>query len=89
MKVLKIKYTKASIKAIKSFDKSMKLRIKSGIEGLNEDPPKGDIKKMQGFNPPIYRLRIGKFRVLYEYTNIDKEEILIIKDIGSRGDIYK
>ena len=86
---MRVRYTKAAVKVINSLGKNMKLRIKSGIEGLTEDPPKGDIKKIQGISPPIYRLRIGKFRVLYEYTNIDKEKVLIIKDIGSRGDIYK
>lgn len=42
---MKIKYTKASIKAINSLDRSMKLKIKSGIEGLNEEPPKGELKR--------------------------------------------
>lgn len=67
----------------------MKQRIKSGIEGLLEIPPIGDIKKMQGLNPTVFRLRIGKYRIIYEYTNIDGEQVLLIKDIGSRGDIYK
>jgi mRNA interferase RelE/StbE len=67
----------------------MKQRIKSGIEGLLELPPKGDIKQMQGFNPPAYRLRIGRYRIIYEYTNIGVDQVLLIKDIGSRGDIYK
>lgn len=62
---------------------------KAGIEGLLEVPPNGDIKQMQGINPPVFRLRIGKYRVLYEYTNLNDEEVLMIKDIGSRGDIYK
>lgn len=86
---MQIKYTKSAVKVINSLDKVMKQRIKTGIEELTEIPPKGDIKQMQGFNPPLYRLRIGKFRVLYEYSNIDEEQVLIIKDIGSRGDIYK
>lgn len=87
--MIEIKYTKTAVKSISSFDKPMKLRIKNGIEGLAEIPPKGDIKQMQGFDPPLYRLRVGKFRVLYEYVSIDGKEVLLIKDIGSRGDIYK
>ena len=86
---MEIKYVKSAVKVINSIDKAMKLRIKSGIEGLIEVPPKGNIKQMQGIDPPLYRLRIGKFRILYEYTNIDREQVLLIKDIGSRGDIYK
>lgn len=86
---LEIKYSKTAVKVINLLDKATKLRMKQGIEGLIESPPKGDIKMMQGFNPPLYRLRIGKYRVLYEYTNISEEQVLVIKDIGSRGDIYK
>jgi mRNA interferase RelE/StbE len=86
---LRIKYSKSAVKTINSLDKATKIRLKQGIEGLAEDPPRGDIKMTQGFNPPLYRLRVGKYRVLYEYTNIDGEQVLIIKDIGSRGDIYK
>ena len=86
---MEIVYSKIAIKAITNLDKSIKLRIKSGIEGLLEVPPKGDIKQMQGINPPCFRLRIGKYRVLYEYAIRNNEEILVIKDIGSRGDIYK
>lgn len=67
----------------------MKRRIKKAIEGLVEIPPKGNIKRIQGYTTPLYRLRVGKFRVLYEYTTIDKEQVLLIKDIGSRGNIYK
>jgi len=48
---------------------------------------KDAIKQMQGINSPVFRLRIGKYRVLYEYANLNDEEVLMIKDIGSRGDI--
>lgn len=66
----------------------MKLKIKDSIEGLIENPPKGDIKQLQGINPTTYRLRVGKYRVIYEYIRKEKDA-LFIKDIGSRGDIYK
>jgi mRNA interferase RelE/StbE len=88
-KSLRVVYSRVAVKAINSFDKSVKQRIKAVIEGLLEVPPKGDIKQMQAINPPVLRLRIGKYRVLYEYTNLNDEEGLMIKDIGSRGDIYK
>lgn len=67
---MRVVYSRVAVKAINSFDKSVKQRIKTGIEGLLEVPPKGDIKQMQG-------------------THLNDEEILLIKDIGSRGDIYK
>lgn len=83
---LEIVYSKSAAKAIKSLDNKMKQRMKTAIEGLIEIPPKGDIKKLQGANPVVYRLRIGKYRVIYKYD--DEKNILFIKAIGSRGDIY-
>jgi mRNA interferase RelE/StbE len=60
----------------------------SAIELLQYNPntPDLDIKKLQG-EKYSYRLRIGKYRFLYE---IKEEKILIyFFDAGSRGDIYK
>ena len=34
-------------------------------------------------------MRVGKYRVIYRYTEDGEVEILIVMDIGSRGDIYK
>ncbi len=60
-----------------------KERIKSRIQELAEDPfrprPKADIKKLEGdFNPPLYRLRVGDFRILYF---VDSKEVKITEII--------
>ena len=70
-------------------DKATKLRIRAGILGLTQKPPVGDIKPMQGTQDERYRLRIGKYRIIYKYGLENELEILHIIDIGSRGDIYK
>ena len=85
---MRIEYSKTAVKAIKAMDKSTKQRIKAGIEGLTERPPRGDIKVMQGYTDGRQRLRVGKYRVIYKYLT-NGIEILCIMDIGSRGDIYK
>lgn len=85
---MKIELSKTAEKFIKSSDKTRKNRIKNGILGLIEDPPKGDSKQLQGCKEVIFRLRIGKYRITYQY--IENNEITLkIIDIGSRGDIYK
>lgn len=86
---MNIEYSKTAVKFINSTDKPTKQRIKVGIEKLTEEPPKGDIKMMKGYSDLVYRLRIGKYRIIYEYTTRDGEPVLHIKDIDSRGDIYK
>lgn len=42
---MKIQYAKKAAKYIESLDNLTKKRIKAGIEGLTENPPKGDIYK--------------------------------------------
>lgn len=78
----KIVYLKRAFKSLESHELSTRKRIISSIEKI----PQGDIKKLKGEkHPPLYRLRIGKYRVIYHIEN----EIIIIANIDTRGDIYK
>lgn len=86
---MEIEYSKKAAKYINMLDKPTKQRIKAGIEGLVENPPKGDIKMLQGYSDGRKRLRIGKYRIIYNYGNNGKIEILYIMNIDTRGDIYK
>lgn len=53
-----------------------------------ETPPKGDIKTLQGYTDGRQRLRVGKYRIIYNFLG-SEIEILYIFDVDSRGDIYK
>lgn len=86
---MKIKYAKKAVKYIEALDKPTKQRIKTGIEGLAENPPKGDIKVMQGYSDGRKRLRIGKYRIIYNYKQDKEIQILYIMNVDTRGDIYK
>ncbi len=86
---MKIVYSKDSLKFLAKSEKSVVQRIRSAIEGLTFKPAVGDIKVMQGYSDGRMRLRVGKFRIIFRYDNEGEIEILLIIDIGSRGDIYK
>lgn len=86
---MKIEYSKKAAKYIGGLDRPTKQRIKKAIEGLAEHPPKGDIKTLQGFADERKRLRVGKYRIVYNYRPDGEIEILYIIDVDSRGDIYK
>ena len=62
-------------------DRPTKQRIKVAIEGLTESPPRGDIKVLQGYSDGRKRLRVGKYRIIYNYVSEDKIEILFIMNI--------
>ena len=84
-----VEFKKKAVKALAKMDSPTKQRIKNAIEGLLLTPPQGDIKPLQGFDDGRYRLRVGQYRIIYKYDKNGAVEILLIMDIGSRGDIYK
>ncbi len=56
---------------------------------MTKEPPEGDIKFLQGYADGRKRLRIGKYRIIYNYLPGGGVEILYIINVDSRGDIYK
>jgi mRNA interferase RelE/StbE len=90
---MKIRYTKVALKYLQGLPRNRRERIREAIKGLTETPPFGDIKTMQGYNDGRKRLRVGKFRIVFNYfKEANREatvEILLVMEIGSRGDIYK
>ena len=79
---MKISYSKTFEKKFAKYDRKLQEKIFDAIQNL----PDGDVKRLIGNNiPPIYRIRISKYRVLF---HMDEEEIKVLK-VDSRGDIYK
>jgi len=77
-----IQFSKQAVKVISKMDSKLKKRLRKGIEDL----PNGDVKLLQNYNPQSYRLRIGKYRIIYRQIS---ESVIYIDKIDSRGDIYK
>ena len=71
-------------KQLEKMEAKTKTRIIDGLHGLREIPPVGEIERIKGKNHE-YRLRIGRYRILFTFDNTK----ITIYDIGSRGDIYK
>lgn len=79
---MKISFSKTFEKSFAKYDHILQKRIYDAIIKL----PEGDIKKLVGEDmPPIFRLRVSKYRILF-YMN--EFEIKILK-VDSRGDVYK
>ncbi len=86
---MEIQYEKSAIKYLKGLQKPQRDLILEAIKKLTHKPVEGDIKKMSGYKDGRYRLRVGKYRIIYKYLTDNEIEILCIMDVGSRGDIYK
>jgi len=86
---MQTRYSKDSIKFLEKQSKDVVNRIRDAISKLKLSPPEGDISVLKGYTDGRKRLRVGIFRVIYRTVREGHVEILMIIDIGSRGDIYK
>jgi mRNA interferase RelE/StbE len=66
-------------KYLDDLNEPIKSRIKKAIKKL----PQGDVKFLNGRDG--YRLRVGKYRVLFEFEG----EMIDVYEIGLRGQVYK
>jgi mRNA interferase RelE/StbE len=63
-------FTKRFEKQIKKFPKKEQLKILDKISSILSDPRKPAIK-LESTNPPVYRLRVGDYRVFFELDDED------------------
>ena len=89
VKSMRIEYSKDSLKFLETQTKKSVQRIREAIAKLAKNPPEGDIAVLQGYSDGRKRLRIGSWRIIFKYTSDRQIEILLIIDIGNRGNIYK
>ena len=77
---MKIKLHKDAEKYLAKLPAKQAGRILEAINKL----PSGYVAPLQGRHPEL-RLRVGDWRVIFVYQN----DIIFVKEIGNRGDIYK
>lgn len=82
-----IKYAKQVEKFLDKH-KDLQPKVLSALEQIAQNPFNNtlDIKKLQG-EEHKYRLRIGKYRLLYEI--IESQILIYAYKAQSRGDMYK
>jgi len=73
-----------AVKDLNRLQQKQKRQILEGLEKLADDML-GDTKKLTNFTPE-YRLRIGRYRVLFE---IEQENRIVVYRIMHRKDVYR
>jgi len=73
-------------KFLKKIDSGTASRIIEAIDKLSEDPIPHDSKRIIGHAEKLFRIRVGKFRILYrvDYTN----RLIVVIKIDSRDKVY-
>lgn len=62
-------------------------RLLAELDKLAENPDRQDLNILSLTNRPGYRLRVGKYRAVYERD--DTIRVIAVERIGHRKDIYE
>jgi mRNA interferase RelE/StbE len=60
-------------------------RVLARLEDLQANPRPADVKKLKGREG--WRIRVGDYRVIYSIN--DRELLILIVQVGHRGDVYR
>jgi mRNA interferase RelE/StbE len=73
-------------KQLKKLSRDDRIRVLRAIQNLAETPRPPGCRKLQGYDD-VYRIRIGKYRVLY---SVDGRRIIVtVLKVAHRRDVYR
>ena len=82
-----LEFSNKSSKFIKKLDDKTKDRIRQKINSLCENPfPHECVRVEKHKEYKVFRVRVGKYRILYSVHN--EENLIVIIDIDKRNRIY-
>ena len=80
-----IEWQQRAVKDLGRLSPEMRRRVLAAVNRLGEEA--GDVRRLEGFKPPLYRLRIGDWRILftYEESGATKIQRVLPRDKAYRG----
>jgi mRNA interferase RelE/StbE len=86
MEPYNIQFKRSAQKDLRKLETVLISRILNAVESLSIDPTPRNSKKLKGVEN-IYRIRVGKYRIVYE---VDKSHnVVTVYYIRHRDDVYR
>lgn len=79
-----VEWAEAALEDMAALEKGMARRVQKAVERFAETGA-GNVKKLQGIDPPEYRLRVGDYRVRF----YNPEEAIVILRVLHRKEAYR
>ena len=79
-----VEWTETALEHMAVLDRGIARRVKQALERF-ADTGAGNVKRLQGVDPPEYRLRVGDYRVRFHQ---DGETICILQ-VRNRREAYR
>ena len=70
---------------IRAIDRDTALRLLKALDRFMKTDS-GNVKQLEGFHPPLFRLRIGAWRLIYSKQGDDAIEVVRVRN---RKDAYR
>jgi mRNA interferase RelE/StbE len=81
---MEIEWTGAALEDMAALDKGIARRVKQSVERFAETGA-GKVKRLQGIDPPEFRLRVGDYRVRFHK---DGETVTVLR-VRNRREAYR
>jgi mRNA-degrading endonuclease RelE of RelBE toxin-antitoxin system len=80
-----IEWRQRAVKDLDRLSPEMKRRVLVAVKKLGDGV--GDVRRLEGIEPPLYRLRIGDWRILFthEESGATKIQRVLPRDKAYRG----
>jgi len=82
--VREIEWTETALEDMAALDKGIARRVKQAVERF-ADTGAGNVKRLQGIDPPEYRLRVGDYRVRF---HLGDETVRVLR-VRNRREAYR
>jgi mRNA interferase RelE/StbE len=82
--VTEIEWTETALEDMAALDKGIARRVKQAVERFT-DTGAGNVKRLQGIDPPEYRLRVGDYRVRF---HLGDETVQVLR-VRNRREAYR
>lgn len=79
-----VEWTETALEHMAALDKGIARRVKQAVERF-ADAGAGNVKRLQGIDPPEYRLRVGDYRVRFHQEG----ETICILQVRNRREAYR
>jgi len=82
--VREVEWTETALEDMAALDKGIARRVKQAVERF-ADTGAGNVKRLQGIDPPQYRLRVGDYRVRF---HLGDETVQVLR-VRNRREAYR
>ncbi len=82
-----VELTPGARRTLRKLDPPVQRRIAARIDALAESPRPDGVVKLAGVEPPVYRVREGDWRIVYQIE--DDRLVVVVVRVGHRSEVYE